>query len=56
MCDDVTLITVKLESSLKCQSVYLAEIASLLYSPKLFLKVTLQKPNNCKINVGILIS
>lgn len=55
MCD-VILTTVKLENSLKCHSVYLTAIASLLYSSQLFLKVTLQKPNNCKINVGILIS
>lgn len=55
MCDAM-LITVKQENSLKCQAVCSAANASVLYSPKLFLKVTLLKPNNSKINAGILIS
>lgn len=53
---DIMLITVKLENSLKCQAVCSTVNASLLYSPQLFLKVPLLKPNNSKINVGILIS
>lgn len=55
MCD-VMLITVKLENSLKCQAVCSTANTSLLYSPQIFLKVSLLKPNNDKINVGILIS